>query len=289
MFVTRFAPSPSGRLHLGHAYSALLAHDRARREGGRFLLRIEDIDTPRCKPAFEASILEDLAWLGIAWDAPPLRQSERLPLYAERLGALAARGLLYRCFRTRSEVQEATRAPHGAPRAFTGGRLSEAEEAAQLARGEPFAWRLDMASATRAVGALGVRVEADGEAGGEATERPAVPERHGDVVLGRKDFGTSYHLAATTDDAASGVTYVIRGEDLAEAADLHVLLHALFGEPAPIYVHHRLITDDEGRRLAKRDRAETLAALREAGATAGDLRARLGLPPAPQTRSAAPA
>ena len=289
MFVTRFAPSPSGRLHLGHAYSALLAHDRARRAGGRFLLRIEDIDTARCEPAFEAGILEDLAWLGVAWDAPPLRQSERLPLYAERLSALAARGLLYRCFRTRSEVREATRAPHGAPRAFTGGRLPEAEEAARLARGEPFAWRLDMASAMRATGPLGVRVEADGGAGGGATERPAAPERHGDVVLGRKDLGTSYHLASTTDDAASGVSHVIRGEDLADAADLHVLLHALFGEPAPTYAHHRLVTDERGRRLAKRDRAETLAALRAAGATPAGLRARLGLPPAPQALRAAPA
>ena len=277
MFVTRFAPSPTGHLHLGHAYSALLAHDRARAAGGRFLLRIEDIDTGRCRPAYEAEILSDLAWLGVRWDAPPLRQSERLSLYAARLEALAAQGFLYRCFRTRAEVQEAMRAPHGTPLPFVGGRLSPAEEAVRLREGAPFAWRLDMRAARRAVGPLTVRVEEDG-----ATEvRAAAPERHGDVVLGRKDVGTSYHLAATTDDAASGVTHVIRGTDLADAADLHVLLHALFGEPTPTYVHHRLITDETGRRLAKRDQAATLAALRAAGETPDVVRARLGLPPAP--------
>ena len=273
-FVTRFAPSPSGRLHLGHAYSALLAQDRARAEQGRFLLRIEDIDGPRCRPAFEAAIIEDLSWLGIRWDAPPLRQSDRLPLYAARLATLTDRGLAYRCFRTRTQVQAAMSAPHGPPRAFVGGRLPPREEAERAARGEPFAWRLDLAAAQRATGAVMVRIEESGT----VRERPITPEAHGDVVLGRKDIGTSYHLAATTDDAASGVTHVIRGEDLAHAAELHALLHVLFGETPPVYVHHRLITDDEGRRLAKRDRARTLAALRAEGASPASIRARLGLP-----------
>lgn len=276
MLTTRFAPSPTGALHLGHAFSALLAWDRARAAGGRFLLRIEDIDEGRCRPAFEAAILEDLAWLGIAWDEPPLRQSERLPLYGSRLDALRKRGLLYRCFRTRAEVSGMMSAPHGKPPRFLGTPLPAAEEAERLAEGAPFAWRLSMASALAAVGEVTVRIENEGT----VTTRLADPSAHGDVVLGRKDVGTSYHLAATTDDAASGVTDVVRGDDLADAADLHALLHALFGEPAPLYVHHRLITDDRGRRLAKRDRAATLRALREAGAGPDDLRARLGLPPA---------
>ena len=277
MFVTRFAPSPTGRLHLGHAYSAILAHDRARAAGGRFLLRIEDIDAGRCRPAFEAAILEDLSWLGLTWDAPPLRQSDRLPLYAARLEQLSARGLLYRCFRTRAEVAEALRAPHEAGEPFAGGPLSARGEAERLARGDPFAWRLDMRRAAEAGGPLSVRVETDGV----MLTREARPETHGDVVLGRKDIGTSYHLAATTDDAASGVTHVIRGTDLADAADLHALLFALFGEPAPVFVHHRLITDEAGRRLAKRDAGVTLEALRAAGETPASIRARLGLPPCP--------
>ena len=275
--VTRFAPSPTGALHLGHAYSALVAHDRARAAGGRFLLRIEDIDAARCRPAYETAILDDLAWLGVAWDAPPLRQSDRLDVYAARLADLAERGLAYRCFRTRREVEAAMSAAHGPPSAFAGGRLPAAEEAARMASGEPFAWRLDLEAAQAAAGPVRVRIETDGA----AHTRPAAPEAHGDAVLGRKDVGTSYHLAATTDDAASGITHVIRGEDLADAADLHALLHALFGETAPTYVHHRLITDESGRRLAKRDRARTLAALREDGVTPSAIRAQLGLGPAP--------
>ena len=272
--VSRFAPSPTGRLHLGHAYSAILNETRARAAGGRFVLRIEDIDAGRCKPEHEDAIYEDLAWLGLTWDGPVLRQSERMNVYAARLNDLRARGLAYRCFRTRADVAEAMGAAHAPPKGgFRPGPLGPAEEAALLAEEQPFAWRLDL---DRALGAAG-EVTYMEEVAGAPVVRVADPGAHGDVVIARKDVGTSYHLASVTDDIASGVTHVIRGADLSEAAPLHALLYALFGAPAPTYAHHALIEGPDGRRLAKRDRSVTLAALREAGATPADVRARLPL------------
>ena len=272
--VTRFAPSPTGRLHLGHAYSAILNHDRARAAGGRFVLRIEDIDRGRCRPEFEDGIYEDLEWLGLAWDGPVLRQSDRMDVYAERLADLRARGLLYRCFRTRADVAEAMRAAHGPPRdGFRPGPLAPSEERRRLSEGEPFAWRLDLAAAQAAAGPVAFDEATDGG----TRRRVADPSGHGDVVLARKDVGTSYHLASVTDDIETRVSRVIRGTDLAEAAPLHALLYALFGVPPPVYEHHGLIEGPDGRRLAKRDRAATLAALREAGETPDGVRARLPL------------
>ena len=274
MIVTRFAPSPTGRLHLGHAYSAILNHDRARAEGGRFVLRIEDIDASRCRPAFEDAIYEDLSWLGLAWDGPVLRQSERMDAYAERLGSLRAHGLAYRCFRTRADVAEAMSAAHGAPEGgFRPGPLPPREEAALLAEGHPYAWRLDLARAQAEAGPIAYEEETPQGRRVVAAD----PAPHGDIVIARKDVGTSYHLASVTDDVASGVSHVIRGEDLREAAPLHALLYALLGEAPPVYAHHPLIAGPDGRRLAKRDRSVTLAALREAGKTSESVRARLPL------------
>ena len=273
---TRFAPSPTGRLHLGHAYSAILNHDRARAAGGRFLLRIEDIDEGRCRPEFEDAIRDDLTWLGLAWDERVLRQSDRLDVYAAALEGLRARGLLYRCFLTRAEVQAALSAPHGPAPAFTGAPLPPAEEAARLSAGDAFAWRLSMNAVRDAVPDFDDLLYREQIADGIA-ERPAHARAHGDVVLGRKDNGTSYHLASVVDDIESEVTLTLRGEDLRDAAGLHVLLYRLLGADPPVYAHHPLVTDEDGRRLAKRDRAVTIAALRERGATPADLRARLGL------------
>lgn len=281
-FHTRFAPSPTGHLHLGHAFSALTAFEAARAAGGRFILRIEDIDAGRCKPEFEAAIEEDLRWLGIVWEEPVRRQSAHFADYQRALDTLIARGLVYRCFKTRTEIlDEIARAPHLSPEgpdgpAYVGAPLAADEERALLAEGAPFAWRLSVAAARAALGtayeALHFIVE---EEGGERIVR-ATPEIFGDAILGRKDSGTSYHLASTHDDALQGVTHVIRGEDLAAAAHLHALLYALFGWTPPRYRHHRLLTDDQGRRLAKRDKAATLKALREGGVTAADVRRRLG-------------
>jgi glutamyl-Q tRNA(Asp) synthetase len=281
-FITRFAPSPTGYLHLGHAFSALTAFAAAKAAGGRFVLRIEDIDAGRCKPEFEAAIYEDLAWLGVAWETPVRRQSDHLADYQRALDRLIERGLVYRCFKTRTEIlDEIARAPHLSAEgpdgpAYTGAPLAADEERSLLTTGAPFAWRLSVAAAREALGLALERLHFVVE--DESGERvvPAAPTIFGDVILGRKDSGTSYHLASTHDDALAGVTHVIRGEDLAAAAHLHALLYALFGWPQPRYRHHRLITDDQGRRLAKRDKAATLRSLRESGATAAEVRARLG-------------
>jgi glutamyl-Q tRNA(Asp) synthetase len=273
---TRFAPSPTGLLHLGHAYAALLAWRRAREAGGRFLLRLEDIDATRCRPEFAAAIEEDLAWLGLDWDFEVRVQSAHLPEYRAVLDNLAGRGLLYPCFCTRAdiarEVAGAAAAPHGpdGPRyPGTCRRLTARERAARIAAGAPYALRLDIAQALAAVrGPL--FFEEDGEGRVHCT-----PEQFGDVVLGRRDTPASYHLCVTHDDAAQGVTLVTRGADLKPATQLHRLLQALMGWPAPRYTHHRLLTDAHGRRLAKRDRAATLRDLRAEGATAAAIRARL--------------
>lgn len=265
MLTTRFAPSPTGSLHLGHAWSALLSHDRARDSGGRFLLRIEDIDGARSRPEHVAGILADLEWLGLAWDGPVLFQSSRLGAYAEALDQLRARDLLYPCFCTRSdiarEVAASLSAPHGPDGALYPGTcraLDPAERARRIAA-EPHAWRIDMARATAMAGPIAWE---DALAGRVSAE----PERQGDVVLARKDAPASYHLAVTVDDAAQGVTHVVRGVDLFAATHIHRLLQALLDLPTPIYQHHPLLIDADGRRLAKRDGAPTLAARRLAGA-----------------------
>jgi len=262
--VTRFAPSPTGRLHLGHAFSAWLAHGFARTRGGHFLLRIEDIDPGRCREEFVEGIQMDLAWLGLDWDGPVRRQSAHLADYAAALDRLKAMGLVYPCFCTRKaiadEIAASGQAPHGPDGPIYPGicrRLSAAERVARVAA-EPHAWRLDMAAATEMAGPLSWR---DARAGKVA----ATPQLFGDVVLARKDAPTSYHLAVVHDDALQGVTDIVRGEDLFAATHVHRLLQALLGLPTPCYHHHALIRDAEGRRLAKRDRAATLAELRDAG------------------------
>lgn len=279
-FVTRFAPSPTGYLHRGHAFSALTAEAAARAAQGRFLLRIEDIDATRCRPEFEAAMLEDLAWLGLGWETPVRRQSDHLADYASALRELGERGLIYRCFRTRKEIaEEIGRAPHGAMEVFRGAPLPPAEEARRVEAGEPFAWRLSLAAAKAALGgafdALSFVEEGEGP-NGEHGEIRVRPELGGDVVLARKDVGVAYHLAVTFDDALQGVTHVIRGQDLFEATHVQRLLQALLGWPAPTYRHHRLLTGPDGKRYAKRDRAETLRELRARGVTAQALRQEMG-------------
>jgi glutamyl-Q tRNA(Asp) synthetase len=278
-FVTRFAPSPTGFLHRGHAFSALTAFHAAREAGGRFLLRIEDIDRTRCRPEFEAAIHEDLAWLGLAWESPVRRQSEHLADYGAALRELSERGLTYRCFKTRREVAEAIeQAPHGAMEAYRGEALPPGEEAARVAAGEPYAWRLSLAAAERTLGGFGALafVEEGCGPGGEHGLIPARPELGGDVVLARKDVGVAYHLAVTHDDALQDVSHVVRGADLFEATHVQRLLQALLGYPEPVYRHHRLLTGSDGKRFAKRDRAETLRDLRAQGMTPAQLRSELG-------------
>jgi glutamyl-Q tRNA(Asp) synthetase len=260
--VTRFAPSPTGRLHLGHAFSALRAHDLARGAGGRFLLRIEDIDPGRSRAAFVAGIEEDLRWLGLDWDGPVWRQSERMPAYAGALDRLRAMGLLYACFCTRADVAAAANAPHGPEGVVYPGTcraLAPGQAERRIGEGEPHAWRLMTAEAAAAAGPLTWR---DEEAGTIICD----PKPFGDVVLARKEAPTSYHLAVTVDDAAQGVTNVVRGRDLFEASHVHRLLQALLGLPSPRYHHHPLMLDAAGRRLAKRHGAPSLAELRAGGA-----------------------
>ena len=275
--VTRFAPSPTGRLHLGHAYSALFAAAAARDGGGRFLLRIEDIDASRAKPEFERTILEDLAWLGLEWETPVRRQSEHMADYERAAGCLKALGVVYPCFCTRAEiraeVERSAGAPHGPDGPLYPGtckRLDDGERNARVDAGETFALRLDSDRAARIAGPISWT---DVEAG----ERPADAASHGDVVVARKDVPTSYHLAVTVDDALQGVTLVTRGLDLMPATHVHRLLRALLDLPEPRYRHHRLITDGAGRRLATRNDATALRTLRERGAAPGDIRKMVGL------------
>ncbi|MBU1384977.1 MAG: tRNA glutamyl-Q(34) synthetase GluQRS [Alphaproteobacteria bacterium] len=281
MFVTRFAPSPTGRLHRGHAFSALTAWRAAREAGGRFLLRIEDIDPTRCRPEFDAGILEDLDWLGLDWEESVRRQSRHLDDYAAVVRDLQDRGLLYRCFRTRKEILDAIGdAPHGAAEAVRPGPHPAEEEARLLAEERPFAWRLSLYRAREALGGeawdrLGFTEEGADPAGETGLIR-ARPETAGDVVLARKDAGTAYHLAVTHDDALQGVSHVVRGEDLFEATHVQVLIQALMGWATPAYRHHRLLTGPDGRRYAKRDGSVTLAQLRAEGVTPEALRAELG-------------
>lgn len=265
--VTRFAPSPSGKLHLGHALSAVLAHEFAQLEGGAFFVRIDDIDGTRSRPEYVEAALDDLTWLGLSWDGAPLYQSERLGLYEQALERLSAADLLYPCFCTRAEIEAevaaSAAAPHGdfgTPYPGTCRHLSDAE---RLARAhEPHCWRLDMEKALEQVEHIGIVLQWEDAFSGTVT---ASPQAAGDVVLARKDAPASYHLASTVDDAAMGVTDVVRGKDLFASTHIHRLLQALLHLPTPRYHHHPLIADADGKRLAKRDAAMELEALRNNG------------------------
>lgn len=285
--VFRFAPSPNGYLHLGHALSALINFDMARAAGGRLLLRIEDIDRARCRPEYEAAIYEDLAWLGIAWEEPVRRQSEHLADYRASLARLEAQGLVYASFESRAEIvaliaaREASgtwpRDPDGAPLyPGTGRMVSPAEHWRRIDAGEHHALRLDMAAALARVGAL-TWTETGSGPNGETATVVALPSAWGDVVLARKETPTSYHLSVVVDDALQGVTHVVRGQDLFWSTSLHRLLQALLELPPPVYHHHRLLLDADGRKLSKSSRATALRSLREAGATPADIRRMVGL------------
>jgi glutamyl-Q tRNA(Asp) synthetase len=286
--VFRFAPSPNGYLHLGHAFSALLNFDLARRAGGRFLLRIEDIDTVRCRPEFEAAIYQDLAWLGVAWETPVRRQSDHLAEYRHALETLAGRGLVYPSFESRAEIAKLValresralwpRDPDGAPLYPGAARLLSPEQRAQgLQSGAGYALRLDMAAARGRAGDLGW-IEAGEGPGGETGGVAARPEAWGDVILARKETPTSYHLSVVIDDALQGVTEVVRGRDLFWSTSVHRLLQALLGLPQPAYRHHGLILDGAGRKLSKSTEATALRELRAAGVTPAEIRRRVGLP-----------
>jgi glutamyl-Q tRNA(Asp) synthetase len=286
--VFRFAPSPNGYLHLGHAYSALLNFDLVGRSGGRLLLRIEDIDTLRCKPEFEAAIAEDLGWLGIAWETPVRRQSRHFPDYRAALDKLEAQDLVYPSFESRAEIaalvasREADggwpRDPDGAPLYPGVAKLhSPAERARRLESGMAYALRLDMAAACARAGELGWIEHGEGPEG-ETGAVAARPQAWGDVILARKETPTSYHLSVTLDDALQGVTEVVRGRDLFWSTSVHRLLQALLGLPEPAYRHHRLILDNAGRKLSKSTEATSLRDLRAGGATPADIRRLVALP-----------
>jgi glutamyl-Q tRNA(Asp) synthetase len=285
--VFRFAPSPNGYLHLGHAFSALLNFDLARRSSGRLLLRIEDIDPIRCKPEFEAAIYEDLAWLGIAWEQPVRRQSEHLAFYRQAIEKLSAQGLVYPAFESRAEIARLVaqrdadgrwpRDPDGTP-LYPGvaKSLSPDERTRLLESGAPHALRLDMAAACARAGDLGWTELGEGH--GEAGAAAAQPRAWGDVILARRETPTSYHLAVVVDDALQGVTDVVRGQDLFRSTSVHRLLQHLLGLPQPAYRHHRLILDGDGHKLSKSTRATGLRELRAGGAKPADIRRLAGLP-----------
>jgi glutamyl-Q tRNA(Asp) synthetase len=268
--VTRFAPSPTGYLHPGHAYAAWVAWGKARAAGGRFLLRLEDIDATRCRPEFAAAIYEDLRWLGLDWDGEVRVQSGHLAAYEAAFAGLQASGLIYPCFCSRAEIARAQSAPHGANVIYPGTcrTMSSAEREERTAAGQKYARRLDVAKAARAAGDLRFFEENSGWVS-------ARPDILGDVVLGRSDIATSYHLCVVCDDAAQGVTHVTRGDDLADATHVQVLLQSLLGLPVPVYAHHGLLVDEQGKRLAKRDGAMSLRAMRAAGASRDEILARL--------------
>jgi glutamyl-Q tRNA(Asp) synthetase len=269
--ITRFAPSPTGPLHLGHAYAALVAASR----GDRFVLRIEDIDRPRCKPEFEAGIYEDLEWLGLNWFKPVMRQSDRLPAYDTAIARLYDLGLTYRCTCTRGDIRSALSAPQeGAAVLGPDGPIypGTCRDRAH----ETGAVRLNMARAVAVAGAI-CFVETGENLGPKNYPAPQIIESIGDIVLARKDIGTSYHIAVVVDDAAQGITEVTRSADLFEATAIHVLLQRLLDLPTPAYHHHRLIRDDQGKRLAKRDDARALSKYRAEGATPADIRRMVGL------------
>lgn len=271
---TRFAPSPSGHLHLGHAFSAWSAWQWAQDNEAEFILRIEDIDTTRCKREFEQSIFDDLIWLGLDWPLPVRRQSEHFDDYAGVLEKLRELGVVYRCFKTRKEIlEDIARAPHEVGEVYRGPTkvMSAEEEAERVAGGESFAWRL---SIDRCREHLGDRFDAMVFEDLDKGEQRADPTPLGDIILARKDVGTSYHIAVVHDDALQEISHVVRGADLLELTPVHVLLQTLLGLPVPTYKHHRLLVDETGKRFAKRDKAATLKAMREAGMMAADVRQR---------------
>lgn len=285
--VFRFAPSPNGYLHLGHAFSALLNADLARQAESRLLLRIEDIDATRCRPEFEAAIYEDLAWLGMAWETPVRRQSEHFASYRAALDRLAAQGLIYPSFESRAEIARMVaerdantpwpRDPDGAP-LYPGAakQLSAHEREALMASGAPYALRLDMAAALASAGDLDWTEDGEGP-GGETGRVAARPEAWGDVILARKDTPASYHLAVVLDDALQGVTEVVRGQDLFWSTSVHRLLQRLLDLPAPRYRHHALLRDAAGAKLSKSTQATGLRELRAEGVTPAEVRRRIGL------------
>lgn len=266
-FITRFAPSPTGRIHLGTAASAFHVWRAAEVAGGQVLLRIEDVDQTRCRPEYTAGIMEELAWLGLTWPEPVRSQSEHFAAYEAGLAQLRDRGLLYRCFRTRREMADL--APDGI---YRGGPLPADEEAERLEAGDAYAWRLSLDRARDALGPDWLALSYLEEIDGARVERTAHPERHGDVVLARKDTPVAYHFSCCHDDALQGVTHVIRGTDLEDAPHIHVLIQRLMGWPSPIYRHHPVLLGEDGRKLSKRDDAKSLASLRAEGLTPADVR-----------------
>lgn len=258
MFVTRFAPSPTGRLHLGHAFSAVLGHDKATRSGGGFLLRIEDLDQGRSRPEFVDGIYEDLRWLGLEWDEPVLVQSKRTQAYSEALDTLRDRALVYACFCTRADITQSLTAPHGDAATSYAGTCRALPDDPERRASTPHCWRLDSAKALQAIA-----LPSWTEVGGASFQ--AREEQIGDAILARKDAPASYHLSCVVDDAASGATVIVRGADLRPSTPIQRLLQELLGLAEPVYLHHPLVTHEDGRRLAKRDLAPTLAAMREAG------------------------
>jgi glutamyl-Q tRNA(Asp) synthetase len=276
--VFRFAPSPTGYLHLGHAYSALVDFERCREAGGRFLLRIEDTDVTRCRPEFEAAIYDDLRWLGLSWEEPVRRQSEHFADYRAALDKLTALDLVYPSFMSRAEIEAATgdpawpRDPDGSPLYPGSDRdLEPAEAARRIAAGSPYALRLRMDRASEMASPLSWAEDDQGE------KVEANPGAWGDVVIARKETSTSYHLSVVVDDALQRITHIVRGRDLYHATSIHVLLQNLLGLPSPIYHHHRLILGADGRKLSKSDRSVSLRLLREAGKTPDDIRRMVGL------------
>lgn len=284
--VFRFAPSPNGYLHLGHALSAVLNADIARQSGGNLLLRIEDIDRARCKAEYEQAIYDDLAWLGIDWEKPVRRQSEHFDAYRDALATLQARGLVYASFESRGDIAALVTArggdwprdPDGAP-LYPGSRasMSDAERRTRMEAGEPYALRLDMKAAIAGTAGLTWREEGGGP-DGESGVVDARPEAWGDVILARKEMPTSYHLSVVVDDALQGVTHVVRGQDLFRATGVHRLLQTLLNLPQPLYRHHRLIRDPAGRKLSKSTQATALRSLRARSVTPADIRRMVGLP-----------
>ena len=268
---TRFAPSPTGRLHLGHAFAARVAHDLARQSDGIFFLRHEDIDGPRVREEFYQGIEEDLQWLGLPWDGEPMRQTTRVPAYEKALADLKTRGLVYPCFCTRREIQDewarmtsAPQGPNGSIYPGTCLRLTDDERTKKLQSGMPHAWRLDARKVSSLTGPLNFHDLRFGEIS-------VNPDLLGDVVLARKDIGTAYHLAVVVDDAFQEITHVTRGEDLLSSTHIHRQLQALLGLPEPIYLHHRLMLDEKGIRLAKRNESQSIANLRETGLSANEV------------------
>ncbi|WP_027243818.1 tRNA glutamyl-Q(34) synthetase GluQRS [Leisingera daeponensis] len=280
-FTTRFAPSPTGPLHLGHAYSALLAHDMAVAAGGRFLLRIEDIDQSRSRTAWEAQIYDDLHWLGLSWPQPVMRQSERLPRYRAALDRLTALGLTYPCRCNRADIEAAAGAPQeGVPQFGPDGRIYPGTCRGRLPgeATERDVIRLNMEKAVQTAELRSFSETGPEFAGTHALDPEQLISTVGDIILVRRNMGSSYHLSVVADDADQGITCAVRGADLFEATQIHVLLQSLLGLPTPVYHHHRLIRDEQGKRLAKRDDARAIAKYRAEGATPQDIRGMVGLP-----------